>query len=127
MPLGRRFRSLKLWFTLRADGIAPVQAMIRRHVDLTQRLAAVVAADDRFEIVAPHPLNLLCIRLRDDDPARGDARTDALIAAANDTGEALFTRTVLDDRVALRFSIGGRTTEERHVRAAWELLQRLAA
>ena len=53
-------------------------------------------------------------------PARR-RRTDALIAAANDTGEALFTRTVLDGRVALRFSIGGRTTEERHVRAGWDL------
>ena len=49
--------------TLRLDGVAPIQAMIRRHVELTQRLAAEVAADDRFEIVAPHPLNLLCIRL----------------------------------------------------------------
>ncbi|MFT3851460.1 MAG: pyridoxal-dependent decarboxylase [Ilumatobacteraceae bacterium] len=125
VPLGRRFRSLKLWFSLRADGVAAVQAMIRRHVALTGELAHWVATDERFEVVAPAPLNLLCIRLRDDDPQRGDERTDALITAANETGEALFTRTVLDGRVALRFSIGGRTTEERHVRAGWELLRRL--
>jgi aromatic-L-amino-acid decarboxylase len=66
------------------------------------------------------------LRLRGDDPAAADAATDALIAAANDTGDALFTRTVVDGRVALRFSIGGRTTEQRHVEAAWLLLQRLA-
>ncbi|MEO5900894.1 MAG: aspartate aminotransferase family protein, partial [Ilumatobacteraceae bacterium] len=86
-----------------------------------------VSADERFEIVAPAPLNLLCIRLRnDDDPTAGDAATDALIGRANASGEALFTRTVLAGRVALRFSIGGRGTEERHVRAGWELIQRLA-
>lgn len=81
-----------------------------------------MAADDRFEIVAPNPLNLLCVRL-----VAGDEATDALpISAANDTGAALFTRTVLDGRVACRISIGARTTELHHVRAGWELLQQLA-
>ena len=61
IPLGRRFRALKLWFVIRLDGVAAIQAMIRRHVELTQRLAALVQADERFEVVAPHPLNLLCI------------------------------------------------------------------
>jgi aromatic-L-amino-acid/L-tryptophan decarboxylase len=95
--------------------------MIRRHVELTQRLAALVRADDRFEIVAPHPLNLLCIRL-----AAGDDATDRLIEDANATGSVLFTRTVLDGRSTLRFSIGSSTTEWRHVAAAWRLLQSLA-
>ncbi|MCU1501644.1 MAG: putative aromatic amino acid decarboxylase [Ilumatobacteraceae bacterium] len=127
LPLGRRFRSLKLWFMLRAEGVAVPQEMIRRHVALTAQLATWVRADPRFEIVAPAPLNLLCLRLRADDPAAGDLATDALIERANASGEALFTRTVLDGRVALRFSIGGRTTEERHVRGGWELLQALVA
>jgi len=121
IPLGRRFRSLKLWFMLRTDGIEPVQAMIREHVALTQLLADLVEADERFEIVAPHPLNLLCVALR-----AGDRATDTLIERANNTGEVLFTRTVLDGRVVLRFSIGARLTTERHVRAGWELLQSLA-
>ena len=121
VPLGRRFRSLKLWMNIRDGGVPDAIEMIRRQVALTQELAARVSEDDRFEIVAPHPLNLLCIRLRS-----GDADTDALIEAANRSGRALFTRTVLDGRVALRFSIGGRTTEEHHVREAWELLQSLA-
>jgi aromatic-L-amino-acid decarboxylase len=125
VPLGRRFRSLKLWFTLRTDGARASQDMIRRHVALTAELAHWVAADSRFEIVAPAPLNLLCVRVRADDPAAGDAVTDALIVAANDSGHALFTRTVLDGRVALRFSIGGRLTERRHVAAGWALLQDL--
>jgi aromatic-L-amino-acid/L-tryptophan decarboxylase len=122
VPLGRRFRALKLWLTIRVDGVAAIQGMIRRHVELTQRLAALVRADDRFQIVAPHPLNLLCIRL-----AAGDDATDRLIEDANATGSVLFTRTVLDGRSTLRFSIGSRTTEWRHVAAAWQLLQSLAA
>jgi len=122
IPLGRRFRALKLWFTIRSGGAAEAIEMIRRHVSTTQQLAQWVATDDRFEIVAPHPLNLLCVRL-----TAGNEATDALISAANETGQALFTRTVLDGQVACRISIGARTTEEQHVRAAWALLQSLAA
>jgi aromatic-L-amino-acid decarboxylase len=121
IPLGRRFRSLKLWFVLRLDGVEAIRAMLRRHVELTQLVAGWVRADERFEIVAPHPLNLVCVRLRGDDAA-----TDALIEAANATGEMLFTRTVLDGRSVLRFSIGGPRTELRHVEAAWRTLQSLA-
>jgi aromatic-L-amino-acid decarboxylase len=121
VPLGRRFRALKLWFLLRCDGVGPVQAMIREHVRLAQRVAEWVALDPRFRIDAPHPLNLVCISLE-----AGNEPTEALIAAANATGKVVFTRTVLDGRVSLRFSIGGRTTEERHVAAAWKLLQSLA-
>ena len=119
IPLGRRFRALKLWFAIRCDGVASFQAMIRRHVALTQELAGWVADDDRFEIVAPHPLNLICLALRS-----GDEATDELIEAANATGEALFTRAVLDGRSVLRVSIGARTTERPHLEAAWRLLQR---
>ena len=119
IPLGRRFRALKLWLTIRLDGLESIQAMIRRHVELAQRLAAEVGADGRFEIVAPHPLNLVCLRLVDGD-------TDELIARANATGHVLFTRTVLNGAPVLRFSIGTSTTEWKHVDAAWKLLQRLA-
>ena len=121
IPLGRRFRALKLWFTIRAGGAADAIEMIRRHVAATQQLAEWVAADPRFQIIAPHPLNLLCARL-----VAGDEATDALIAAANASGQALFTRTVLDGQVACRVSIGARSTELTHVAAAWALLQRLA-
>ncbi len=123
IPLGRRFRALKLWFTIRCEGVASFQEMIRRHIELTQDLAARIADDDRFEIVAPHPLNLLCIARRGDD---ADAATDALIDAANASGEALFTRTVLDGRSVLRISIGARSTGPHHVESAWSLLDRLA-
>ena len=121
IPLGRRFRALKLWFTIRAGGAAEAVEMIRRHVAATQQLAQWVTLDPRFQIIAPHPLNLLCVRL-----VAGDEATDTLIAAANASGKALFTRTVLDGHVACRVSIGARSTESRHVADAWSLLQGLA-
>jgi aromatic-L-amino-acid decarboxylase len=126
IPLGRRFRSLKLWFAIRCDGTSVFQEIIRRHIQITQELADLVAQDHRFEIMAPHPLNLLCIRLRGASPQEADARTDALIEAANATRSVFFTRTVLEGRSVLRFSIGGRTTHAQHAMSAWGLLRSLA-
>jgi aromatic-L-amino-acid decarboxylase len=120
VPLGRRMRALKLWFAIRCDGVEAFRTMIRAHVELTQELAALVAADERFDIVAPHPLNLLCVATRP-DPARPDG-TDELIERVNASGQALFTRTVLDGRSVLRVSIGSRTTTREHVLAAWNLM-----
>ncbi len=121
IPLGRRFRALKLWLSLRLDGVAATQHMIRDHVAWAQELAAWAEADVRFEIAAPHPLNLVCVALRG-----GNAATDALIEAANASGRALFTRSAVDGRSILRFCVGGRATERRHVEAGWQLLQSLA-
>lgn len=121
IPLGRRFRSLKLWFAIRLDGVDTFQTLIRDHVAMAQEVAVAIGRDERFEIVAPHPLNLVCLRLVGDD-----ALTDRLIEAANATRSVLFTRTVLDGRSVLRFSIGARTTTRDHVMRAWGLLQSLA-
>ena len=114
VPLGRRFRALKLWFTIRLDGIAAVQERIRRDVELTQELADWIAADERFEIVAPHPLNLVCLRVVGDDEL-----TEQLIDRINQAGQAHVTRTVLDGRTVMRVSIGARTTERQHVEGLW--------
>jgi len=116
---------LKLWFAIRCDGVKAFQAMIRRHVSLTGELAAWVAGDDRFDIVAPHPLNLICLAVRGDDVESSNIATDTLIDAANASDDALFTRTVLDGRSVLRVSIGARSTERHHVESAWRLLQDL--
>lgn len=121
VPLGRRFRALKVWFTIRTGGVADAVAMIRRHVALTQEFAEWAAADPRFEVLAPHPLNLVVVRL-----VEGDAATDSMIERANASGRALFTRTVLDGKVACRVSIGASGTERRHVEDGWALLRELA-
>ena len=75
-----------------------------------------MAADPRFELAAPAPLNLACFRLRQG----GDAANRALLERLNASGKLYLTHTVLDGRYTLRLSIGGTLTEERHVRAAWE-------
>jgi aromatic-L-amino-acid decarboxylase len=120
VPLGRRFRALKLWFGLRLDGVESYRTTIRDHLELTRELVAWIAADDRFELAAPPQLNLVCLRRADDQS------TERLIAAANATRRVWFTRTVLDGRPVLRFSIGSRVTQRRHVAAAWQLLQEIA-
>jgi aromatic-L-amino-acid/L-tryptophan decarboxylase len=126
VPLGRRMRSLKLWTTIRCEGIESIQAMIRSHVEMTQELATLVEADDRFDIVAPHPLNLLCVAVRSGDLATANAATDELIRRVNASGDAVFTRTVLDGRSVIRISIGARTTTSEHITRAWNLLAALA-
>jgi aromatic-L-amino-acid decarboxylase len=121
VPLGRRFRALKLWFVLRWYGVAGLRAHIRSGVGLAQSFAAWVRADERFEVVAPHPFSLVCFRLRGDDEAN-----EKLIAAVNATGQTYLTHTKVGGRYVLRLAIGAPTTEERHVAATWKLLQATA-
>jgi aromatic-L-amino-acid/L-tryptophan decarboxylase len=117
VPLGRRFRALKLWFVLRAFGAEGLRARLRAHVGLAQELAARVEGHPSLELAAPVPLNLVCLRHRD-----GDEATQALLDAVNASGEAFCTHTRLDGRLVLRVSIGASHTEARHVERLWELI-----
>jgi aromatic-L-amino-acid/L-tryptophan decarboxylase len=121
VPLGRRFRALKLWAVLRWYGAEGLREHIRTGVALAQELASWVREDPRFEVVAPHPLGLVCIRL-----VAGDEASEALLAAVNDSGEAYLSHTRVGGHYVLRVSIGATFTERRHVEALWSLLQRLA-
>ncbi len=121
IPLGRRFRALKLWFVLRSYGVEGLQAHIRKGVALAEELSGWVGADDRFELAAPTTLNLVCFRHRSDD-----AFNLALLDAINGSGKAYLNRTRIDGRVALRMAIGGTYTERRHVEETWRLIGKLA-
>ncbi|MGC5018018.1 pyridoxal-dependent decarboxylase [Micromonospora sp. DT47] len=121
VPLGRRFRALKLWFVLRWYGVEGLRAHIRSGVALADRFAARVAADDRFELAAPHPFSLVCFRLR-----AGDEASAALLARVNGTGRMLLTHTRVGGRYTLRLAVGSPLTTEEHVDAAWELLSTTA-
>ena len=121
VPLGRRFRALKLWAVLRWYGAEGLREHIRTGVGLAQQLASWVRADLRFEVVAPYPLGLVCLRL-----VAGDEATEALLAALNESGEAYLSHTRMNGRYVLRVAIGGTFTERRHVEALWALLGRLA-
>ena len=89
-----------------------------RRVGMAQEFAAWVAADDRFELVAPHQLSLVTFRLR-----AGDDATRALMERVNASGAMYLTHTIVDGKVALRMAIGATLTERRHVEAAWQLLR----
>jgi aromatic-L-amino-acid/L-tryptophan decarboxylase len=121
IPLGRRFRALKLWFVIRHYGVAGLQHHIRRHVELAQQFARWVEADERFELAAPAPLNLVCFRHRG-----GDEVNQQLLDTLNRSGALYLTHTRLAGRLALRMSIGQTHTELRHVEAAWERIRAMA-
>ena len=118
IPLGRRFRSLKLWFVIRHYGVEGLQFHVRRHVTLAHEFADWVNSDDRFEVVAPVPLNLVCFRYRgsDDD-------NQHLMDRLNQSGDLYLTHTRLKDRFVLRFCVGQTNTERKHVQRAWQRIQ----
>ncbi len=118
IPLGRRFRALKLWFVIRHYGVEGLRAEVRRHVDLAQTFARWVREDPRFELAAPAPLNLVCFRLRS-----GDEQNQALLDRLNAGGDLYLTHTRLDGRLTLRMSIGQAHTEFRHVDQAWRRIR----
>ncbi|WP_406071577.1 pyridoxal-dependent decarboxylase [Micromonospora sp. NBC_01638] len=117
VPLGRRFRALKLWFVLRWYGAEGLRAHIRSGVALADRFAERVRADDRFEVAAAHPFSLVCFRLRADDDANAE-----LLARVNGTGRVHLTHTRVAGRYTLRLAVGSPQTTEAHVDEAWRLL-----
>jgi aromatic-L-amino-acid decarboxylase len=121
IPLGRRFRALKLWFVVRAYGAVGLRQHIRKGISLAQELAGWVRADDRFELSAPVPLNLVCFRLRG-----GDRENERLRDALNASGKMYLIHTKLDGKIVLRLAIGGTYTEQRHVERAWKLIREAA-
>jgi aromatic-L-amino-acid decarboxylase len=121
VPLGRRFRALKLWAVIRWYGAEGLRAHIRRDVALAQDFASWIAADDRFELVGPHPLSLVTFRLR-----AGDQPTRELMERVNAAGRMYLTHTAVAGRLTLRMAIGSPQTEQRHVAAAWAELQQAA-
>jgi len=121
IPLGRRFRALKLWYVIRHYGIQGLQHHIREHVRLAQTFAGWVERDANFELLAPSPLNLVCFAHRD-----GDSKTKQILEQANDSGKLYASHTVLKGRYAIRMSIGQTHTELRHVEKAWDLFKEMA-
>ena len=122
VPLGRRFRALKLWAVLRCYGRTGLQERIREHVRLAQLFASWVRAEHGWEVCAPVPFSLVCFRL--DAP---DETNEALIERVNASGEIFISHTRLHDRFVLRLAIGNFRTTEDDVRLAWDVLQREAA
>ncbi|KAG0537121.1 hypothetical protein BDA96_03G120800 [Sorghum bicolor] len=131
ISMSRRFRAIKLWVILRRYGAAGMRAHIRRHVAAAKWFEQRVAADERFEVVAPRRFSLVCFRLtprsgRDDDDATNHVNRD-LLAAVNASGRAFMTHFVVDGKFVIRLAVGGASTELQHVMEVWDLLQAIAA
>jgi len=115
IQLGRRFRSLKLWFVIRHYGVEGLQHHIRQHVKLAQEFAGWVHQDARFEVAAPVPLNLVCFRHKAGDPAN-----QAIMDRLNGSGDLFLTHTKLNGKLTLRLCVGQTNTQAKHVRRAWK-------
>ena len=122
IPLGRRFRSLKLWFVIRHYGLEGLQHHIRMHIELAQKFSSWIEEDPDFELSAPVPLNLVCFRHKE-----GDEFNRQLLDTLNTSGEIYLTHTSLNDRYTIRICIGQTHTEEHHVENAWKLIREHAA
>ena len=121
IPLGRRFRELKLWFIIRTYVVEGLQYNIRRHVELAQTFAEWVRAGEQFELAVEPQLNLVCFR-----HTGGDAVNQAIMDNLNRSGKLYLTHTKLDGKVTLRLCVGQTRTDFPHVDRAWQLMQEAA-
>jgi aromatic-L-amino-acid/L-tryptophan decarboxylase len=125
IPLGRRFRALKLWFLIREQGVEGLRQRLRRDMANARWFADQVAAGEHWRVLAPVPLQTVCVR--HEPPGKtGDAldrHTQAWCARVNQSGAAFLTPAVLDGRWMVRVSIGAEQTERPHVDALWALMQ----
>lgn len=122
IQLGRRFRSLKLWFLIRHYGVEGLQHNVREHVRLAQDFAEWVRQDARFELAASVPLNLVCFRHK-----AGDATNQTILDRLNRSGDLFLTHTKLNGKLTMRLSIGQMNTQQRHVENAWKRICEEAA
>jgi len=122
IPLGRRFRALKLWFVIRHYGAEGLRHHIRRHVELAQRFAAWIRESPDFLLLAPVPLNLVCFAHK-----AGDEFNRRLLDRVNRSGAMFLTHTLLNGRYTLRLCVGQTQTDEEHVARAWDTLRQTAA
>lgn len=118
VPLGRRFRSLKLWFVMRYFGREGISKLLRDHIRWAQEFASWVDGDARFERMAPAPFSVVCFRMRGTD-----AQNHELLERVNATGKLYLSHTKLHGQYVLRIAIGNLATTRDDVTAAWELIQ----
>ena len=118
VPLGRRFRALKLWTVLRCYGRSGLQERIREAIRLAALFEEWVRAEPGWEVVAPRPFSLVCFRHEG-----SDEENERTLRRVNESGEAFLSHTRLDGRFVLRLAVGSARTTEEDVRVAWDALR----
>ena len=129
VPLGRRFRALKLWFVIRTFGIEGIQGKVREHIRLANWFKNEIIADGRFELMAPVTMNLVCFRLRPKgiiDINDLNRINEALLSRLNANGKIYLTHTKLNGAYTLRMVIAQTYVQDRHVFSAWEQVRTMA-
>src|SRR5262249_18056818 len=128
LPLGRRFRALKLWFLLREQGIEGLQARLRRDLENARWLACQIAETPNWRVLAPVPLQTICVRHQPAglEAEALDRHTLQWVDAVNQSGMAYLTPALLDGRWIVRISIGAILTERRHLEALWQAMRQVA-
>ncbi|ESQ45525.1 hypothetical protein EUTSA_v10011066mg, partial [Eutrema salsugineum] len=129
IPLGRRFRSLKLWMVLRLYGSETLKSYIRNHIKLAKDFERLVSQDPNFEIVTPRIFSLVCFRIvpSKNDEKKCNNQNRNLLDAVNSSGKLFITHTALSGKIVLRCAIGAPLTEEKHVKEAWKVIQEEAS
>ncbi len=123
IQLGRRFRALKLWFVIRSYGVEGLQEMVNEHLRLAQIFKEWVDDHENFELMAPVNLGVVCFRLNNGGSAKELNRlNERFLERLNRTGKIFLTQTTLKGKYVIRMAIGQRTTKERHVKDAWDLI-----
>jgi aromatic-L-amino-acid decarboxylase len=129
IPLGRRFRALKLWFVLRSFGVKALQEKLRSHIRMARELADKISAEKGFELMAPVTLNLVCFRSKPDgieDEESLNRHNELLLKRLNATGKVYMTHTKINGKYTLRMVIAQTNVEQRHVDEAWKLIRALS-
>jgi len=122
IPLGRRFRALKLWAVLRCYGLQGLQERLREHLRLAELFESWVRAEPGWEVTAPRHFSLVCFRREG-----SDEDNERILERVNDSGEVFLSHTRFAGQYQLRLAVGNFRTTEEDVRLAWELLRREAA
>jgi aromatic-L-amino-acid decarboxylase len=128
IPLGRRFRALKLWFVMRSYGLRGLQKKLREHIQLAQDLKRKIAQTPHFEILAPTPLNLICFRYKPEGKTEEELNliNEKLLQSINATGKAYLSHTKLNGKYTLRIVVGQTYILQKHLDNTWELIQEKA-
>ena len=128
VPLGRRFRALKLWCVIRSYGVTGIQEKIRLHINIAKNLAEKITKEPDFEILAPVVLNTVCFRYipTGADEIQINRLNEKLNHLLNDSGKIYLTHTVLKSKYTLRMVIGQTNVTRQHVDKAWDLIRETA-
>ncbi|UXX81358.1 pyridoxal-dependent decarboxylase [Reichenbachiella carrageenanivorans] len=126
VPLGRRFRALKLWFVIRDFGVEGIQSRLREHISYANWLVTQIDAHEHFELVIDHTLNVVCFRaiIANYSADQLDRLNADLITAINATGDAYLTHTKVKGQYTLRMVIGQTYVQKHHVESTWQVIQK---